>query len=340
MRKDTANRHLVALLLADGFSISRLVWRARSSATTGLSWRDRPGTDSPPAAPVPARFGPNSASARPFSRVGRHGGRPRSWFHPWTSAACPGPDALEELRRAHRRGARIGVTLHRGVHLGRGRAPGRGRTVTTHWDSVARLAETYPSVTVDPSVLYIDDGDILTSAGSAASMDLCLHLVRQDYGADVANVVARQAKGFFPHRDGGQVKLIQEPMPPADDHDALAETLSWVQEHLDEAITVESQAARAAMSPRHVRPPVPGCHGDHAAPVVEPSTGATGPAAPRDDGPECRRGRLATRGLGRPRTSARSSVPSCAPCWPLTDGCFRRSPGTKLPPPRGPPASA
>lgn len=98
-------------------------------------------------------------------------------------------------------------------------------------------------------MLYIDGGDILTSAGSAASIDLCLHLVRQDHGAEIAVRVARDLV-VPPHRDGGQAQYIDTPLPPVAATDLFAETLGWAQEHLGEPMTVEALAARSAMSRR------------------------------------------------------------------------------------------
>src|SRR5207245_4258111 len=124
-----------------------------------------------------------------------------------------------------------------------------GRRATTHWAHADELARRYPAVKVDPCVLYVDDGDILTSAGTAAGIDLCLHVVRQDFGAEVANAVARRMV-VPPHRDGGQAQFVSEPIPSGNGADLFADTLAWLQEHLDEAVTVEDLARRSAMSPR------------------------------------------------------------------------------------------
>jgi transcriptional regulator GlxA family with amidase domain len=104
-------------------------------------------------------------------------------------------------------------------------------------------------VCVDPAVLFVDDGDILTSAGSAASIDLCLHLVRQDYGTEIATQLARQLV-VPPQREGGQAQYIDAPMPALDNSSLFSGTVDWLQEHLDEPITVEDLADRSAMSPR------------------------------------------------------------------------------------------
>ncbi len=98
-------------------------------------------------------------------------------------------------------------------------------------------------------MLYVDEGDILTGAGSAASIDLCLHIVRQDYGSEVATQLARQLV-VPPQRDGGQAQFIEQPLPVLDSSNLFAETVAWMQDHLDEQVTVEDLAARSAMSPR------------------------------------------------------------------------------------------
>jgi AraC family transcriptional regulator, transcriptional activator FtrA len=98
-------------------------------------------------------------------------------------------------------------------------------------------------------VLYIDDGQVLTSAGTAAGIDLGLHIVRLDYGAEVANEVARRIV-MPPHRDGGQAQYIQAPMPEIAEDDPIRDTLRWIVEHLDEEMSVEQLASRATMSPR------------------------------------------------------------------------------------------
>jgi transcriptional regulator GlxA family with amidase domain len=123
-----------------------------------------------------------------------------------------------------------------------------GHTATTHWAESAQLAARYPRVSVNPRVLYVDEGDLLTSAGSAASIDLCLQVVRRDYGAEVAARYARELVVPL-HRDGGQAQYIETPLPAPGD-DLFAGTVSWLQAHLDEDITVAGLAARSAMSPR------------------------------------------------------------------------------------------
>ena len=163
------------------------------------------------------------------------------------------PDDVPEatyraLNDAHDRGCRI-ISLCTGAFILAGAGLLDGRRVTTHWFECDRLAERYPQLTVDPRVLFVDDGDILTSAGSAASIDLCLHLVRLDHGSAVAAQVARDMV-VPPQRDGGQAQFIETPMPALDSSNMLADTVTWLQEHIDEPVTIDDLAARSAMSPR------------------------------------------------------------------------------------------
>lgn len=158
-------------------------------------------------------------------------------------------DLLDAVVRAHARGARM-VSICTGAFILAAASLLDGRTVTTHWMNADELAESYPAVTVDPDVLYIDDGDISTSAGTASGIDLCLHLVRKDHGAGVANAVARRMV-VPPHREGGQAQYIEYPMVSADHQDQLLEqTMAMARRSLGESLTVEQLAEQAAMSPR------------------------------------------------------------------------------------------
>jgi transcriptional regulator GlxA family with amidase domain len=157
-------------------------------------------------------------------------------------------ELLEALRRAPVRGARI-LSVCTGAFVLAAAGLLDGRPATTHWMHADEFISKYPAVMLDPSVLYVDDGDILTSAGTAAGIDLCLHVVRLDYGAEVANKVAR-GMVVPPHRDGGQAQFVDSPVPAAASAYPFNDTLAWVQAHLDEPITVEDLAHRAAMSPR------------------------------------------------------------------------------------------
>jgi AraC family transcriptional activator FtrA len=159
------------------------------------------------------------------------------------------PALLAALGDAHRRGVRL-VSVCSGAFLLAQAGLLDGRSATTHWKYAADLARRFPAIDVDPNVLYVDAGDgIYTSAGTAAGIDLCLHLVRLDHGAEVANAVARRM--VVPaHRDGGQAQFVAAPVPDDPDDDTLSPTLDWAVGHLDLPLTVEDLARRALMSPR------------------------------------------------------------------------------------------
>ncbi|WP_431684101.1 helix-turn-helix domain-containing protein [Kitasatospora sp. KL5] len=158
------------------------------------------------------------------------------------------PAALvAELRRAAEAGARM-VSLCTGAFALAAAGLLDGRRATAHWSHTTDLARRHPAVTVDDSVLYVDDGDVLTSAGVAAGLDLCLHIVRRDLGAHVANRLARRL--VVPaHRPGGQAQFVDLSVPATDD-DSLAPVLAWATENLEHPITVDELARRARMSPR------------------------------------------------------------------------------------------
>jgi AraC family transcriptional activator FtrA len=167
----------------------------------------------------------------------------------WRAVDEPPPAALiAKLRTAFARGARL-CSICSGAFVLAAAGLLDGRRATTHWTECSDLARRYPLVTVDPGVLFVDDGDILTSAGSAAGIDLCLHVVRRDYGTEIATQLARQLV-VPPQRDGGQAQYIDAPMPELDSSSLFADAVSWLQEHLNEPVTVEDLAARSAMSPR------------------------------------------------------------------------------------------
>jgi AraC family transcriptional activator FtrA len=162
--------------------------------------------------------------------------------------ASPPAATLDALRQAHARGVRI-LSLCTGAFVLAAAGLLDGRQATTHWGSAARLAAQYPDVDVDPRVLYVDNGDVLTSAGSAASLDLCLYIVRQDYGAEVANTVARDMV-VPPHRAGGQAQFVSTAIRAVSVTDPFGDTLQWAQSQLREPLTVEILARRSAMSTR------------------------------------------------------------------------------------------
>ena len=159
----------------------------------------------------------------------------------------PPAPLLNALRSAHARGARL-VSICSGVFLLAATGLLDGKRATTHWRYADKLSTQFPKVRVDPGVLYVDEGSILTSAGSAAGIDLCLHIVRKDYGAEIANRVARRLM-MAPHRDGGQAQFVPDPVG-SHATCGLAPVMQWAQSHLDEVLRVNDFARRAAMSPR------------------------------------------------------------------------------------------
>jgi len=160
----------------------------------------------------------------------------------------PAPTAvLEALQAAHRRGARI-LSVCSGAFTLAEAGLLDGRTCTTHWRYAAELAERFPAVNVDPDVLYVDDDPIFTSAGSAAGLDACLHLIRKEFGARAALTTARRMV-VPPQRDGGQAQYIETPLRLTR-AETLEPVLTWMQQHLDEELTVENLAHRAVMSSR------------------------------------------------------------------------------------------
>jgi len=166
----------------------------------------------------------------------------------WRHADEPPPPALvNALRSAHAEGARL-VSICSGVFVLAATGLLDGKRATTHWRYSERLATRFPNIRVEPDVLYVDEGSILTSAGSAAGIDLCLHIVRRDYGAEIANRVARRLV-MPPHRDGGQAQYVQEPIR-VESTGGLAPVLDWARSHLSKRLSVEELARKAAMSPR------------------------------------------------------------------------------------------
>lgn len=161
--------------------------------------------------------------------------------------APPSPGLVNALRKAYANGARL-VTICSGVFLLAAVGLLTGRRVTTHWRYADLLQARHPDLKVDPDVLYVDGGDILTSAGSAAGVDLLLHIVRKDFGADAANSVARRLV-MPPHRDGGQAQYIQRPVPPRADG-KLAPLLDAIRTRPSEAWTIARMARESAMSER------------------------------------------------------------------------------------------
>jgi len=161
----------------------------------------------------------------------------------------PPAELVDAVRAAHEAGARV-ASLCTGAFVLAAAGLLDGKRATTHWAHTGALAARYPQVKVDPDVLYVDNGSVLTSAGKAAAMDLCLHLVRLDHGSSIANAVARRLV-VPPHRDGGQAQFLTTPVPAPDNH-PLAELFPWVIERLDRPLTVEDLARQARMSSRNL----------------------------------------------------------------------------------------
>lgn len=167
----------------------------------------------------------------------------------WPQLTAPAdPALLGAVRAAAARGARI-LSICSGAFLLAEAGLLDGRRAATHWQFADLLRRTRPGITVDADVLYVEDGPVLTSAGAAAGIDACLHVVREVHGSGVANALARRM--VVPaHRAGGQAQFVQAPVPDRDRDHELAELLDWAGEHLAEPLTVPDLAARALMSPR------------------------------------------------------------------------------------------
>ena len=168
----------------------------------------------------------------------------------WPDPDKPTPtEVLDAVRAVHARGGRL-LSVCSGAFLLAEAGLLDGRRATTHWMYTADLDKWYPDVDVDPDVLFVDGGDgIYTSAGTAAGIDLCLHILRLDHGAEVANMVARRMV-VPPQRDGGQAQFVDMPVPPAPDDDTIAATIEWAMAHLDQPLLVDDLARRALLSPR------------------------------------------------------------------------------------------
>ncbi|MGV3619371.1 MAG: GlxA family transcriptional regulator [Archangium sp.] len=163
-----------------------------------------------------------------------------------SSAAPVRPVLLEELKRVARRGTRI-ASICTGAFVLAAAGLLDGKKATTHWRAASLLASQFPKVNVDANVLFVDGGNIFTSAGATAGFDLCLHLIRKDFGARVAAAVARDAVLSL-ERAGGQAQFIEHTTP--EDPGELSPLLSWAQKHLDDVHGVPHLAKKAAMSLR------------------------------------------------------------------------------------------
>ncbi|MET9961369.1 helix-turn-helix domain-containing protein [Streptomyces sp. NPDC006326] len=199
--------------------------------------------------------GPGPVRVGPFTVQPGHGLEPAVGADTVIVPACadiddpPPAELVEAVRAAHASGARVASLCTGAFVLG---AAGLldGRRATTHWAHTAELSARHPRAVVDPDVLYTDNGSVLTAAGKAAAVDLCLHLVHLDHGAAIANSVARRLV-MPPHRAGGQAQFVATPVQATGDH-SLTYLLAWVQERLDQPLTVTDMARRAHTSPRHL----------------------------------------------------------------------------------------
>ncbi len=204
-------------------------------------------------APAAAHDARRVRTADGFALDAPHGLRALAWADtvvvPGLMSLAPDVPAavVAALRAAHARGARV-VSICTGAFVLAAAGLLDGRRATTHWAAAARLAEAYPRVAVDPAVLYVDDGAVCTSAGVAAGIDLCLHLVRRDYGTEAANAIAR-GMVVAPHRSGGQAQFAEAPVPVVADG-SLEGTRRWALAHLAEPLTIDALARHAAVSRR------------------------------------------------------------------------------------------
>jgi AraC family transcriptional activator FtrA len=166
----------------------------------------------------------------------------------WRDAdEAPPAELLAKIRAAAQRGARL-CSICSGVFILAAAGVLDGKRATTHWRYAERLAQRYRAVTVEADALYVDAGQIITSAGSAAGLDMLLHLVRRDYGAKVGNLVAQRLV-VAPHREGGQAQFVPRPMAH-DEEGRLAKLMDWLRAHPAQPHTLTSMARRALMSPR------------------------------------------------------------------------------------------
>ncbi|HUB91663.1 MAG TPA: helix-turn-helix domain-containing protein [Dyella sp.] len=168
-----------------------------------------------------------------------------SWRDPREAAPEP---LLAALRRAHKRSATL-VGLCLGAFVLAEAGVLDGKLATTHWRWTELFKQRFPDVRLDPNVLYVDQGNVVTSAGTAAGIDCCLHVVRRQYGAEITNRIARTLV-VPPHRQGSQAQYIEQPVLTQATDTPLTKTLNWAARHLDQTHTLDSLAARALMSRR------------------------------------------------------------------------------------------
>jgi AraC family transcriptional regulator, transcriptional activator FtrA len=199
------------------------------------------------------RPGPQAATAGGFAFVIEHGLEALMEADTVIVPGWPGPGpvspaVLAAVRAAHDRGARV-VSICSGAFVLAAAGLLDGREAATHWRYAERLSTEYPRVRVNADVLYVDAGRVLTSAGSSAGIDLCLHIVRSDHGSAAANAIARRLV-MPPHRDGALAQVIELPMPAHRADDPIARVMQWALEHLAEPLPQERLARHAHLSVR------------------------------------------------------------------------------------------
>jgi AraC family transcriptional activator FtrA len=238
--------HLVAVLAYDGVSTFELGIAVEIFGLTGMgpNWyrvlvcSDRPGQA------LSANGGVSIVASAGIEALRRAG----TIIVPgWQNIDMLPPKALlDALREAHADGKRI-ASICSGVFVLAAAGLLDGRRAAVHWANADALSRNYPLVTVDANVLYVDEGNILTSAGRAAGLDLCLHIVRRDYGTEIANQAARRLV-VAPHRSGGQAQFIPCPVPT--EGDRLGDVFVWARQNLEQDLSIARLAVRARMSRR------------------------------------------------------------------------------------------
>ncbi|MGM7423951.1 GlxA family transcriptional regulator [Cellulosimicrobium sp. CpK407] len=248
-RESARHPERVAVVAFDGISPFHLAVPSLVLGSDALAGGARPAYDVVVCAPTPGRL----ATSAGFALHVDHGleaieGATTVVLPSWHPDVEPPPALLAAVRAAHARGARV-VGLCLGAFLVAASGVADGREVVTHWHAAERLGRDHPAVTVRSDVLWVDHGDVVTSAGTAAALDCCLHLVRQDHGARVAARVAR-ALVLAPHRTGGQAQFVPAPVPPQDTADPVELAMVWARAHLDEPISLDAWACAAGTSRR------------------------------------------------------------------------------------------
>ena len=223
----------------------------------------------------------------------------------------PPDDVLAALAAVSRSGKRV-ISVCTGAFALAHAGLLDGRRATTHWAFAAEMARRFPAIEVEPAVLYVDEGEVMTSAGVSAGTDLALHVIRKDFGAAVGAEVARRMVAA-PHREGGQAQFVERPGDGAaaaaeESRLPLERTRRWAARAPGRAARRHGDGAARRGQPAHLRPPLPRGDRDHAAAVAALPARARGPAPARGDRPPRRRDRLARRASAPPPRSATTSA--------------------------------